>query len=214
MSAHATVVARVVIVALAVLALSERTAFAQEAPVTPGALWLEAGDTPPEGLRNPRMEELPLDYGLVAAGAATIGSGYLATILVGVLATPTGLYVGDWPPTWAEYPCRDAAIGVLFVPVLGPWLNLALQDQCGVPKGVSYTNSDGAVAYVSNRGTHDIPVDAGTFALMSIIGVAQGVGLTALVLGLAGTHGEIRFEVDESASLEIDPLALSVRARF
>ncbi|UJR85202.1 hypothetical protein [Sandaracinus amylolyticus] len=206
-----------VVVLLAAIATSlvlAEVAHAQSQPVLePGALWLDEGGHAPEGLRNPRVVQAPLDLGNVVAGGVTLGASYVATFAFALITTPDSYWSSDWSVGSTANPCYEGAIGIAFVPVLGPWLHLAVRDQCSIPSGRAYANSDGEIAYVSNRGSVDLGVHELDIAFFVLLGVAQGVGATALVLGILGTHGEIRFE-SEAMTVELDPLSLSARGRF
>lgn len=182
---------------------------AQEATVAPESLWLTAGDTPPEGARNPQRMTLDGDVGLIGAGAGVLGGTYLATIVGSVLYLPGLRQVDPYGFSYQSHPCRDGALGAAFVPVLGPWLALAALDQCGIGAGRSYPSSNGGTAWVSVTGREDLGVDE-IYSIPAVItGVGQAAGLAILIAGLLGHRTEIRFE---AASLSILPITTTERA--
>jgi hypothetical protein len=203
---------------MAVAASSSRVvAVAQDAAPTSApttdlaALWLVAGDHPPEGQRNPDRRVVPGDLGLIGVGGALVGVGYVVAVVTSV-AHASSLYVYTPYGFGSErHPCADGAMAAAFVPVLGPWLAIGALDQCGIGIGPAYVNSFGGAAWISIVDRTDLGVDTGYAIVAAVSALAQTTGLALLVVGVLGHRTTIEFQ---RASLSMAPLASSSTAGF
>lgn len=160
-----------------------------------GDAWLSSGGAAPEGSVNPEEIVEPLDLPLFGTGLGVLGASWLATLIESAVSLPTLSVYGYTYSSgyYSPHPCRDATLGVAFIPVLGPWLGLAVLDQCGIRSSHGYRNSDGELAFTYSGARRDLDIPVSELAAYVPLGIIQLVGAVLAIAGAAGHTTRIRF---------------------